>query len=118
MSHPLVVNKRKAPYDVYIGRPSKWGNPFMITPHCGRSEVLLKYRAWIFHPDQDELRNAARKELFGKVLGCYCAPLACHGDILAEIANETVPALPHRPVDRVVHRTARLVAKRNRRSRG
>ena len=28
-----------------------------------------------------------RDELSGKRLGCFCAPLPCHGDVLAEIAN-------------------------------
>jgi hypothetical protein len=90
MSHPLVVHSRKAKCDTFIGRPTKWGNPFKIGEHGDRAEVIARYRAWLLHPDQDELRNAARRELAGKVLGCFCAPLACHGDVLAEIANETV----------------------------
>jgi len=91
MSHPLVVHSRKSRFEVYIGRPSKWGNPFVLpagAPAECRDRVIAAYRAWIFHPDQNELRNAARRELRGKVLGCFCAPLPCHGDVLAEIANE------------------------------
>jgi hypothetical protein len=72
--------------DVYIGRPGPWGNPFLIGPHGDREAVIRKYRAWILsHP---EMLERARQELRGKTLGCYCAPLACHGDVLAEIANQ------------------------------
>jgi hypothetical protein len=30
MSHPRVVHCKRAPHDVYIGRPSRWGNPYII----------------------------------------------------------------------------------------
>ena len=67
---------------VYIGRPSKWGNPFVIGKDGTRKEVIQKYREWLFqHP---ELIEAARRELAGKDLVCYCAPKACHGDVLIE----------------------------------
>ena len=70
---------------VYIGRPSKWGNPFVIGPDGDRATVIGKYRAFILaHPD---LVAAAKKELAGKNLVCFCAPQACHGDVLLEIAN-------------------------------
>lgn len=92
MSHPLVVHFRKAPYDVYVGRPSPWGNPFtfkagtlaeFIVP---RAEVIPRYEAWV--RAQPELVVKIKSELRGKVLGCWCAPRACHGDVLAKIANE------------------------------
>ena len=79
-----VVHCKKAPYDVYIGRPSKWGNPFVIGKHGTRDEVIQKYREWLM--SQPELL-AEVKTLKGKVLGCYCAPAACHGDFLSELAN-------------------------------
>lgn len=82
MSHPLVVHCKKEKYDVYIGRPSKWGNPFRIGVDGTREDVIRKYREWA--RDQD----LPLHELRGKVLGCFCSPLACHGDILAELANE------------------------------
>ena len=67
---------------VYIGRPSKWGNPFVIGKDGTRKEVIQKYREWLSqHP---ELIEAARRELAGKDLVCYCAPKACHGDVLIE----------------------------------
>lgn len=82
-----VVHCRKTPFDVYIGRPSKWGNPFVIGQHgMTREKVIEVYRAYLDRFPQ--LKEAARKELKGKVLGCYCTPLPCHGDVLAEIAND------------------------------
>jgi hypothetical protein len=81
----VVINKRdQRPGDVYIGRPSKWGNPFVIGPDGDREEVISKYRYWI--EDQPELL-AALPELKGKRLVCYCAPKPCHGDVLAELAE-------------------------------
>ena len=77
-----VVHCKKEPYDVYIGRPSKWGNPFEIGKDGDRMEVLRKYRMWI------STQQLPFEELKGKVLGCWCAPLPCHGDILMELANE------------------------------
>ena len=83
-----VVNIASGPlygvihYDVYIGRPSIWGNPFRIGVDGDRTEVLSKYRAWISSnnrllPQLPDLRE--------KILGCYCSPLPCHGDILIEL---------------------------------
>jgi len=90
-----VVNIHRAgKCDVRIGRPSKWGNPFSHLPKsaakfrcAGREEAMQRYREWVYAPEQAGLRAAARRELRGKVLGCYCKPLACHGDVLAEIAD-------------------------------
>lgn len=82
-----VVHCKRSPFDVYIGRPSPWGNPFEIGPDGTREEVIAKYRAWLARPEKRALRERVRKELRGKVLGCWCAPKACHGDVLLEIAN-------------------------------
>ena len=95
---PKVLNRRTdhiPPGAVYVGRPSKWGNPFTHMPvsktaalyHCGgREEAVESYRQHItlglgrhLLDDLDELR--------GKDLVCWCAPLACHADILLELAN-------------------------------
>jgi O-acetyl-ADP-ribose deacetylase (regulator of RNase III) len=78
-------------YDVYIGRPSKWGNPFRIGPDGNRKEVIEKYRAWI--AEQPELLKSL-PELKGKRLGCYCKPLACHGDVLADLIEREKPVKP------------------------
>lgn len=80
-----VVHCKRSPYDVYIGRPSPWGNPFHIGPDGQRDSVIEKYRKWLLA--QPELVARARQELRGKVLGCWCKPQACHGDVLAEVAD-------------------------------
>lgn len=84
MTDKLVVHCKEQPYDVYVGRPSKWGNPFRLGVDGTRTQVLIKYREWI--QTQPELL-AALPELKGKVLGCWCAPKPCHADILAQMAN-------------------------------
>ena len=81
-----VVHCKKDYYDVYIGRPTKWGNPFVIGKDGTREEVVEKYELWL--KDNTELVNEAKKELKGKTLACWCSPLACHGDVLIRVANE------------------------------
>lgn len=80
----LVVHCKRDPYDIYIGRPSKWGNPFVIGKDGDRSRVVLLYAGWI--ATQPDLLSSVH-ELRGKVLGCWCAPSLCHGEILAALAN-------------------------------
>jgi len=82
-----VVNKRFQEYDCYIGRPSKWGNPYSIGKDGTREEVIEKYRKYILN--SPELLKAL-PELKGKRLGCWCFPLACHGDILVQLIEELV----------------------------
>lgn len=82
---PVVHCKRSA-HDVYIGRPSKWGNPFVLGQDGDRSAVVVKYEAWL--KKQPHLM-AALSELRGKTLGCWCSPKACHGDVLARLAEAT-----------------------------
>lgn len=77
-----VVHHNKEPFDVYIGRGTKWGNPFEIGVDGNRQEVIEKYRIWI--QTQPELLESLN-ELSGKILGCWCAPHQCHGDILVEM---------------------------------
>lgn len=81
-----VVHCKKDKYDVYIGRPGPWGNPFEIGKDGDREEVVQKYAEWLLA--QPELVEKAKQELKGKVLGCWCAPKLCHGNILSQIANE------------------------------
>jgi len=80
-----VVHCKREPYDVYIGRGSKWGNPFPIGVKYGtREQVIVKYRDWIL--TQPGLLNSLH-ELEGKRLGCWCSPLPCHGDVLIELVE-------------------------------
>jgi hypothetical protein len=78
------VGKKPTADRVYVGRPSKWGNPFVIGRDGTRDEVIAKYRAWIAR--QPSLM-AALGELRGKHLVCWCAPERCHADVLIELAN-------------------------------
>jgi Domain of unknown function (DUF4326) len=70
---------------VYIGRPSKWGNPFVIGRDGTRDEVIEKYREWILK--QPELMQSLR-ELKGKHLVCWCSPEPCHGQVLLDLLVE------------------------------
>ena len=79
--HSLVVHCKRESYDVYIGRGSKWGNPYS---DVSREEAIFLYKRYF--KENDEL-ILALPELRGKVLGCYCAPKDCHGDFLALLAN-------------------------------
>lgn len=82
------------PYDVYIGRPSKWGNPFVIGKDGSRENVIELYRDWIFR--QTELLNSL-DEIRDKILGCWCAPKHCHGDVLVELCEATALYPDHHP---------------------
>eukprot|EP00761_Pharyngomonas_kirbyi_P013959 gb/GECH01013989.1/.p1 GENE.gb/GECH01013989.1/~~gb/GECH01013989.1/.p1 ORF type:complete len:115 (+),score=22.54 gb/GECH01013989.1/:1-345(+) len=82
----FVVHNKRSSYDVYIGRPSKWGNPFKIGRDGSRAMVIAKYENWV--SEQDELIEKVKKELPGKVLACWCAPKDCHGDVLSALAND------------------------------
>jgi hypothetical protein len=63
------VGKQPMPGRVYVGRPSKWGNPFVIGRDGLRDDVIAKYRAWILR--QPALITALH-ELRGKDLICWC----------------------------------------------
>lgn len=87
----LVVHCKRTPYDVYVGRPSIWGNPFTIGADGTRDEVIARYEKWLV---QQTTLIAQLPTLRGKVLACWCAPkegfngkLLCHGQILARKAN-------------------------------
>jgi hypothetical protein len=94
-----IVHCKRAPYDIYIGRPSKYGNPFVIGRDGTRAQVIAKYRAWIL--TQPALL-ASLHELDGKVLGCWCAPQACHGDVLVELRNRQLDELRGKQLDRTL----------------
>lgn len=86
-----VVNKRNSKYDIYIGRPSIWGNPFS---HL--NGTLAKYKAASRQDAINKYENYLRNnkelmsrlpELKGKILGCWCKPLECHGDVLVRLVE-------------------------------
>ncbi len=76
--------KSGKPFDVYCGRPSPFGNPFVIGKDGTRDEVIARYREWL--PTQPNLM-AEVHTLHGKTLACWCFPhQACHCDVLLEFA--------------------------------
>jgi hypothetical protein len=86
-----VVHFKKESFDVYIGRGSKWGNPFSHKDGTtaqfkvsSRPEAIESYRTWI--KTQPHLMESLH-ELRDKTLGCWCKPQGCHGDVLKELAD-------------------------------
>lgn len=77
-----VIHCKKGNYDIYIGRPSKWENPFKIGKDGTRKDVIEKYRKYIL--STPELLDSL-DELNDKILGCWCKPKPCHGDVLVEL---------------------------------
>ena len=88
----FVVNLRQLRYEIYVGRSSAWGHPWSHLPSmqaryhvASREEAIRKHMEWFL--SQKDMIERARRELRKKVLGCYCAPLLCHGFTLAAVAN-------------------------------
>ena len=87
-----VVHCKREAFDIYIGRGSKWGNPFSHktgtkAKHVvsSRKEAIEKYKEWIL--EQPNLLEDLC-ELKGKTLGCWCKPKSCHGDVLVELVEK------------------------------
>lgn len=89
-----IVNLKHEPYDVYIGRGSKWGCPYTIIKDRptlaaeivdSKEEALAKYKEYVLN--SPELMDSL-DELEGKTLGCFCKPEKCHGDVLIELLTK------------------------------
>lgn len=88
MTEPRVINIDIEPApegSVYIGRPSKWGNPFKVGKDGTLDDVIIKYIDYI--KKNHQLIADARIELKGKNLLCHCKPAQCHGDLLLLLAG-------------------------------
>jgi Domain of unknown function (DUF4326) len=72
---------------VFVGRPSRWGNPWKVGADGTREEVIERYRQALLAGELRVTVEEARRDLRGKDLYCYCAPEPCHGDVLLEVAN-------------------------------
>ena len=86
---PRVMNKYKilpCEEGVYIGRPSKWGNPYAMSKDVSRDAVCDMFEKYV--EQEPLLKQAIKDELKGKNLICFCSPHRCHGDTLLRIANE------------------------------
>lgn len=94
MSKCKRVHHKKEPYDIYIGRPSKWGSPFSYKKNTiakykakNRIDSIEKHKDWLTKGDGRYLLDDL-KELKGKTLGCWCNPnQKCHGDIIVKLVN-------------------------------
>ena len=106
MSKPKRIQRSRAkgwrmpPNTVYVGRPTKWGNPFVVGKHGTLEHCLMMFRnvidtGYLYADapkmDQIKVRNAVAKnldDLRGHDLACWC-PLnqPCHADVLLKIAN-------------------------------
>ena len=98
MSETRVVNLYKESYDIYIGRPGRGvdgylGNPIRtgeVCPvcykiHTEKGSTLPCYKVYLgFRVEADESFRTRLLSLKGRVLGCFCKPKACHGDIIVE----------------------------------
>ena len=88
---PRVVHCKKEEFDVYVGRGSRWGNPYSHKEGTlaeyvveSRREAVQKFEEYLL--SNEELMGSL-SELKGKTLGCWCKPKSCHGDILLRYAN-------------------------------
>lgn len=71
---------------VFVGRPTIYGNPFVMRKESDRDIIYDKFEEYI--ANDTRLKNLAKVELRGKHLVCYCSPKRCHADTLLRIANE------------------------------
>ena len=99
-----VVNVKDEACEVYVGRKHPrfpdsdgfWGNPFVIGRDGDRGEVIQRYSRYVLSR-LDMLHRLS--ELRGKTLGCWCAPLPCHAEVLRDFANIAAPQ--HQPLPSV-----------------
>lgn len=103
MSAPgVVVHCKRSAYDVLVDRTTPFGNPFIINARDTRADVIAKFERYArARIRQDKAWAAQVLELRGRVLGCWCAPKPCHGDVLLQLADELFH-VEQRDVDRVV----------------
>jgi hypothetical protein len=82
----IVVNLRKEPFDVYIGRDGHGQDGYFGNPFPG--EPLERYEAWFLSRCANDTQFRHRVEtLRGNRLGCFCKPGPCHGDVIAAYVN-------------------------------
>jgi len=98
-----VAHCKRSSFDIFVGRPSLWGNPFSHKPSAiakckvgSREEAVQAYDDWLAGIKYQEVNPDQRKwilehiyQLKGSVLGCFCFPNKCHGNILARLADAT-----------------------------
>lgn len=102
MTQPKRIQRRRTkgwrmpPNTVYVGRPSKWGNPFRVTEDRNAKDCIIAFGTWLTVdgvdagiPDRKRAIIDSLPELRGKDLACWCSlDQVCHADILLELANK------------------------------
>lgn len=87
----VVSMRRGEEFDVRIDRATQWGNPFKSPRDGTRAEVIELYRVWLWNEIRRGRWNLSElAALSDKRLGCWCAPLPCHGNVLARAADWAV----------------------------
>ena len=85
-----IGNKKHGARGVYVGRPSPLGNPFPLECEAERAQIIRDYEDWLAEQLLDP-RGAASIEIHRLAalartqdlcLVCWCAPKACHADII------------------------------------
>lgn len=90
----LVVHCQRSYFDVLIDRTTKWGNLFThVQDRMTRAAFLVSTREEAIAAYEDWLSTQSNlladlPELEDKILGCWCRPRACHGDVLIRLANK------------------------------
>lgn len=104
-----LVHCKKSAYDVYIGRPSKWGNPFSHQPLpntvqvASRLKAIDAYEDWIRNGEGRHLLNDLH-ELEGKTIACWCHPQPCHGNVLLKLLEERASSINVNEHEGVFHK--------------
>lgn len=91
-----VLNKHRdviSDNAVYIGRGSKYGNPFIIGKDGSREEVIEKYEKYA----DDKFAVSDIVTLIDRDLVCFCSPEKCHGDYLLRLADNLKQVLQSGP---------------------
>jgi len=103
-----VVHHKKEPYDVLIDRTTIFGNPWTHKERtkaqfvvASRKEAISNYRKWLTGEDFQDVLPEQRQRILealprlrGLALGCWCAPLPCHGEVLIELIEGKEPENP------------------------
>ena len=75
-----VTHVKERKFTVYIGRPTVYGNPFIIGRDGTRKEVIKKFRRYAIKTKR--VREAIIALPTRAILGCHCSPKSCHGDVI------------------------------------
>jgi len=83
---------RKPANAIYVGRPTKWGNPFRSDGSRDAASCVACFRKWLAAAKRADIERPTieeiRSELRGKDLACWCKTEdPCHADVLLELAN-------------------------------